>query len=175
MATRVKEGQEIVVVNTGQSRTRRAITYVGEQHNKTGLGFGLGGALLAWVVGLDSVNQMELVKKNWWVLPAALLLLGYYLWKRNYKYAAAVIAVGGCLLVQMWRKQSEQQKKATANDPNANKTTQGVEDFKWIQAPNGELVGIPYSKQQLTEGDQSNLSLQDLAEQITKQVYARAA
>ena len=168
---RAATGQEIVVVNTGQPAHRRGFQWVGEQHNKTGMGIAVLGGVLAWIVGTDSFSQMETVKKNWWVIPAVVLLLGYYLWKRNHKYAAAVIAVGGCLLVQMWRKQSEEEKaKKKADDPT--KKTEGIEDFRWIQTEGGEMVGIPYTRAVLTEG---NLSMNDLADQIVSNVYARAA
>jgi len=61
------------------------------------------GALLAFAVNLDEIKNSDTVKNHWWVLPVALLALGYVMRRRESPNANAVLAAGAVLFVQAYR------------------------------------------------------------------------
>jgi len=70
------------------------------------------GAVLAFVATMDDIKNSETIKKNWWLLPAAVLLVGYVLRRRNSPHANAVLAAGAVLFVQAWRNRPPEKKES---------------------------------------------------------------
>lgn len=71
------------------------------------------GAILAYVGTMDDIKNSETLKKNWWLLPLALLALGYVLRRRNSPNAGAVLSAGAMLFVQAYRNRPKEETKTT--------------------------------------------------------------
>lgn len=115
------------------------------------------GALLAWLANSDMVKNWQAVKDHWWLLPVAVLALGWWLKNRGYKDAPAILTFGGAMLVQAYQKhqQEEDDKKrsppavAPANQlasPNAAGFDTGaihpMGNYAWLQDPFGRWVKL---------------------------------
>lgn len=119
------------------------------------------GALLAWLANADFVKNWQLAKDNWWLMPIAVLALGWWLKNRGYKDAPAILTFGGVLLVQAYQRhqQDEEDKKkappaaAPANipanqpaSPNAAGFDTGaihpMGNYAWLQDPYGRWVKL---------------------------------
>ncbi|MEZ4301585.1 MAG: hypothetical protein R3B70_42015 [Polyangiaceae bacterium] len=110
------------------------------------------GALLAWLATTDMVKNWKYVKENWWLLPLAILALGWMLKNRGYKDAPAILTFGGALLVQAYRQhQDEEAKKKSTTSPTsqASGQTAGLDtgalpagSYAWLQDPYGRWVKV---------------------------------
>lgn len=196
MARKKRSGGEIVVVNTG-GKMRQYAGKAYEFHQKTGIGFALAAGVGTLILTTKTVQDIDFFKKNWWGLAIGVLVLGWLLWKRQYKYASALIAVGAVLLVQAWR--AKEAKEAASKGGEGNKTTEGVGGgFRWLRTPDGQWVGYPTASGGETSGPGSmewvqtssgewvgvpalparrteGPSAEQLAEQITRQTFSMAA
>jgi hypothetical protein len=70
------------------------------------------GAVLAYIATLDDVKNSETVKKRWWLLPVALLAIGYILRRKNSPHASAVLTAGAVLFVQAYRNRPKEEPQA---------------------------------------------------------------
>ncbi|MDC3988677.1 hypothetical protein [Polyangium jinanense] len=84
------------------------------------------GAVLAYIATLDEVKNSETVKKQWWLLPAALLAIGYILRRKNSPHASAVVSAGAVLFVQAYRNRPKEEPQAQAPAKPAGGDTAGV-------------------------------------------------
>jgi hypothetical protein len=110
------------------------------------------GALLAWLAQTDMVKDWKYVKENWWLLPLAVLALGWWLKNRGYKDGPAMLTFGGALLVQAYQKhRDEAEKKPTTTTPSATvpANTAGPDTgalpagaYAWLQDPFGRWVKV---------------------------------
>lgn len=116
------------------------------------------GALLAWLANTDMVKNWQVAKDHWWLLPVAVLALGWWLKNRGYKDSPAILTFGGVLLVQAYQRhqQEEDDKKksaapsnAAANlpaSPNAAGPDTGaihpMGNYAWLQDPYGRWVKL---------------------------------
>src|SRR5262245_23831104 len=41
------------------------------------------GGVLAFIAGLEDVKNMQMIKENWWLLPVAVILLGYIIQRKK--------------------------------------------------------------------------------------------
>lgn len=100
-------------------------------------------ALIQFLTTLDTVQNWELAKKNWWLVPAAVAALGWYLKHKGYKDGPTILAVGAALLVKAYQEQ-EAKKKASPQPTN----TQGPVDTGapnqsvWVQTPWGSWTRV---------------------------------
>lgn len=109
MGNRVTHAKEIVVTEAKAlpSTARSIVAPVGL------------GAVIAYIASLDDVKNNETVKKQWWLLPVALLVAGYVLKRRNSPHANTILTAGAILFVQAYRNRpKEEEKKAEAPAPN---------------------------------------------------------
>lgn len=107
------------------------------------------GALLAWLATTDMVKNSKYIKENWWLLPLAVLALGWWLKNRGYKDGPAILTFGGALLVQAYKKHQDDEaaKKPAQATPSAQ--TAGPDtgalpagSYAWLQDPFGRWVKV---------------------------------
>jgi len=115
------------------------------------------GALLAFLANTDAVKNWQAAKDHWWLLPIAVLALGWWLKNRGYKDGPAILTFGGAMLVQAYQKhkQDEENKKkqppanAPATQP-ASPNAAGFDtgalhpmgNYAWLQDPYGRWVRL---------------------------------
>ncbi|TKC94581.1 hypothetical protein [Polyangium fumosum] len=109
------------------------------------------GAVLAYIATLDDVKNSETVKKRWWLLPVALLAIGYILRRKNSPHASAVLTAGAVLFVQAYRNRPKEEPQAqapakpggdTAGVPQALPVMHPIDDrTAWIQS-GGQWVRV---------------------------------
>ena len=58
------------------------------------------GAIVALLANLDDIRTSEAAKNHWWLVPLAVLAIGYMLRRRGNPYGTAVLAVGGALFLR---------------------------------------------------------------------------
>lgn len=75
------------------------------------------GAIIALVATMDSVKTSETLKKNWWIVPLALLAVGYILRRRDSPLANAVLGAGAVLFVQAYQNRPKKEEEKTASTP----------------------------------------------------------
>lgn len=73
------------------------------------------GAIIAIVASMDAVKTSETIKKNWWIVPLALLAVGYILRRRESPLANAVLGAGAVLFVQGYQNRPKEEAKPAAN------------------------------------------------------------
>ena len=105
------------------------------------------GALLAWLANTDMVKNWKYAKENWWLLPLAVLALGWFLKNRGYKDGPAILTFGGALLVQAYQKHRDEEaaKKPAATNPSAQVAgpdTGAPGTYAWLQDPYGQWVKV---------------------------------
>ncbi|HRI69358.1 MAG TPA: hypothetical protein PK156_34240 [Polyangium sp.] len=71
------------------------------------------GAIIALVATMDSVKTSETLKKNWWILPLALLAVGYIFRRRESPLANAILGAGAVLFVQAYQNRPKEEKTAS--------------------------------------------------------------
>lgn len=80
------------------------------------------GAIIAYVATMDDVKNSETIKARWWLLPVALLVVGYILRRRNSPHASAILTAGAVLFVQAYRNRPKEEAKTTTTTPKTNET-----------------------------------------------------
>jgi hypothetical protein len=108
------------------------------------------GAIIAYVATMDDVKNSETVKTRWWLLPVALLVVGYILRRKSSPHASAILTAGAVLFVQAYRNRPKEDKTASTPPKNdtAGPTFSGVptmhpidERTAWIQS-GGQWVRV---------------------------------
>ncbi len=106
------------------------------------------GALVAVAANMDEFKNSETVKKHWWLLPLAILALGYIMRRRESPNANAVLAVGGMLFVQAYRNRPKEDAKAAKSTDTSGPTISQIptmhpidERTAWIQS-GGQWVRV---------------------------------
>lgn len=107
------------------------------------------GALLAYLVQIDAVKNWETAKKHWWLLPLAVLALGWWLKNRGYKDGPAILTFGGAMLVQAYQKHRDDEaaKRPAQTNPSAQVAgpdtgAVGPGNYAWLQDPFGRWVKV---------------------------------
>lgn len=113
------------------------------------------GASLMWLANSDMFRNADLIKKHWWLLPVAILAVGYMLSRskdpRNRNQAKTVLAIGGGLLVLCYQNRPEAKANTSAKpgetgaiDPYrvAQQLIPADNGFAWLQGPTGQLVRV---------------------------------
>jgi len=110
------------------------------------------GALLAWLATTDMVKNWKYTKENWWLLPLAVLALGWFLKNRGYKDGPAILTFGGALLVQAYQKHRDEEaakKPAAPTAPSGTLPAGGNvagpdtgAPYAWLQDPYGQWVKV---------------------------------
>ncbi|UQA58589.1 hypothetical protein [Polyangium aurulentum] len=122
------------------------------------------GAVVALLANLDDLKSSKEVKDHWWLVPVAVLVIGYLFRKRGNPYAGAILAVGGALFAlgyaarQAQAKQQQQQGQPKPGQPVKQGETgapfpanpfaggmplalpQGPQNAVWVQTPDGQFV-----------------------------------
>jgi hypothetical protein len=62
---------------------------------------------------MDDVKNSETIKSRWWLLPVALLVVGYILRRKESKHASAILTAGAVLFVQAYRNRPKEETKTT--------------------------------------------------------------
>lgn len=110
-------------------------------------------ALIQFLTTLETVKNWELAKQHWWLLPAAIAALGWYLKHKGYKDGPTILAIGAALLVQAYQdnKAKEEAKKKAL--PQTQTQTAGMFDTgaasaqytgqsAWLQTPWGSWTRV---------------------------------
>ncbi|MDI1434940.1 hypothetical protein QHF89_35890 [Polyangium sorediatum] len=149
------------------------------------------GAVVALLANLDDLKNSKEARNHWWLVPMAVLVIGYMLRRRGNPYATAVLAVGGALFALGYAAQSkaaqaqpaQQQvpplpplpkqqfapKKETGapfamgNPPPMGQLPDGG---LWVQAPDGQYVRLSRSQAG---------AVADLVNRVTQSPARRAA
>ncbi|MDC0740968.1 hypothetical protein [Polyangium mundeleinium] len=119
------------------------------------------GAVVALLANLDDLKNSKEAKDHWWLVPMAVLVIGYMLRRRGNPYATAVLAVGGALFALGYAAQSKaaQAQPAQQQVPKqqfAPKKETGApfamgspppmgqlpDGGLWVQAPDGQYVRL---------------------------------
>ena len=74
------------------------------------------GALIYAVANSSMLDKIEFLKNHWVLKPLLIIALGYYLYRKNWPYAHAVLAVGAALFVKAWKERPEAAKEAAGPD-----------------------------------------------------------
>ncbi|MDI1451868.1 hypothetical protein [Polyangium sp. 6x1] len=127
---------------------------------ETGIFYTAGaGAVVALLANLDDIRNSKEVKDHWWLLPVALVAIGYMLRKHRHAHAGTVIAVGGAMFAlaytaQQKAAQAAQQQKPPADQQQAvfrsgdtaapvGMLPHGLQSGFWLQTPDGRFVRLP--------------------------------
>jgi drug/metabolite transporter superfamily protein YnfA len=119
----------------------------------TGLFYTAGaGAIVALLANIDDIRNSKESKDHWWLVPVALIALGYLLRKQHSPHAGAVIAAGGAIFALAYsakQRAEKQQTQTPAPAPPKNDTAgpftalpeahRGV----WVQMPDGRIIPLP--------------------------------
>ena len=134
------------------SRRRRTLAAVGQ--DKWGITSIAIGGLTAVVSSMDAVKKSEFLRRNFWVVPLLLIIVGYLLHRKGNKNGSSLIALGVFLGVQGFQNRPKaEDKKDQATDKSAQETsgpdwtwspyalpTAGAQ---WFQTPSGHHVLLP--------------------------------
>ncbi len=75
------------------------------------------GAVVALLANLDDLKNSKEAKNHWWLVPMAVLVIGYMLRRRGNPYATAVLAVGGALFALGYAAQSKAAQAQSGQQP----------------------------------------------------------
>ncbi len=85
-------------------------------------------ALIQFLTTMETVKNIELAQKHWWLVPAAVAALGWYLKSKGYKDGPTLLAIGAAMFVQAYRDQEAVKKNPPQAQPQAQPQTQGFTD-----------------------------------------------
>ena len=153
---RVRVDRSLVAVPKARFRRRS-----GGRHWARDVGTGFlytagAGAVVALLANLDDIRNSKEVKDHWWLMPVALVAIGYMLRKRRNAHANAVIAVGGAMFALSYMAQQKaaaaqkqapagQQAVFTGGDTAApdGMLPPGPQTGFWLQTPDGRFIRLP--------------------------------
>lgn len=72
------------------------------------------GVILAYVAAMDDIKNSETLKKNWWLVPLALLGLGYVMRRKNSPHASSVLTAAAIMFVQAYRNRPKEETKTAS-------------------------------------------------------------
>ena len=148
--TRVPVDRSLVAVPRARIRHRRSGRHWARDVG-TGFLYTAGaGAVVALLANLDDIRNSKEVRDHWWLMPVALVAIGYMLRKRRNAHANAVIAVGGAMFALSYMAQQKAAQAAQqAPAPTGNDTAAPIGAFQghatgfWYQAPDGRFLRLP--------------------------------
>jgi hypothetical protein len=56
-----------------------------------------------WLLQSETLNKMSIFKDNWWLKGAVLIIIGWYLWRKQNQYAQIVLALGVVQLIDSYK------------------------------------------------------------------------
>ncbi len=126
------------------------------------------GAIVALLANLDDLKDSKASKEHWWLIPVAVIGIGYFLRKKGNAYGGIMMAVGGALFALAYaayqkaatqQKQQQQQQNAAPPPPpkQAKQGETGAIDpmgmspllipagggYGWVKLPDGNLLRVP--------------------------------
>jgi hypothetical protein len=89
-----------------------------------------------WLLQTDAINKLSFFKDHWWLKGALLMIIGWWLWKKQNPYAQVVLALGVVQLIDSYKARPKTAKEA--GDPDASGWDTGWEGrYRW----GGEAAG----------------------------------
>ncbi len=73
-----------------------------------------------WLLQSDTISKLSFFKDNWWLKGGLLLIIGWYLWRKQNPYAEIVLALGVVQLVDSFKAR-----------PKSSKETADPDDTSW--------------------------------------------
>ena len=70
------------------------------------------GAIIAYVATMDDIKNSETIKARWWLIPLALLAVGYMLRRKDSPHASAVLTAAAIMFVQAYRNRPKEKEEA---------------------------------------------------------------
>jgi len=138
------------------------------------------GAVAMFVGTTDWAKKNKTFKKYWWLLPALILGLGWWLRRKQdrasarYRYGSALMVAGGGLLVKAWRERPK--KKDEGEEEEAKEDTKGPEGVSSFGTSAGRLVLNPATGEYMFEpSTPANYRQPDPAQQMAERLYDTAA
>ncbi|TKC99858.1 hypothetical protein [Polyangium fumosum] len=150
---RVRVDRSLVAVPRARFR-RRGNGHMARDVGKGFLYTALAGGVVALLANLDDIRNSKEVKDHWWLMPVALVAIGYMLRKRKHAHAGAVIAVGGAMFALAYL---AQQKATAAQAPAGQQAVfrggdtaapggmlpPGPQTGFWLQTSDGRFIRLP--------------------------------
>jgi hypothetical protein len=149
------------------------------------------GALAMFATTLDVIKKNKYIKKYWWLLPAIVIGIGWFLRRKQdkasarYRYGSALLVTGGGLLVKAWR---ERPKKKDEDDEDDDKDddkdkkdpaadTKGFEGSSSFGTSAGRLVLNPATGEYTFEPTTAanGVGRPDPAQRMAERLYNTAA
>ncbi|HZX00741.1 MAG TPA: hypothetical protein VFF45_00710 [Bacilli bacterium] len=138
------------------------------------------GGLAGFLINTEMVKESDWLKRHWYALPIALLLVGYMLWKRRNPHGKTMMALGGFLFMQgfMNRPKKEEGENKETGAPGWDYSWQPPPG-QWVVTPDGQRVLMPAPQWQRYQ-DTSGPALQqrtgsgvDPMMQVVEEIYGQ--
>jgi hypothetical protein len=98
----------------------------------------MGAAGVAWLIlESDTVKNWSVFKDNWFLKGAALIIIGWFLWRRQNPYAQIVLALGMVSLIDGYRARPKKDKDTKGPDYETGWDTGWEGRYRW----GGEAAG----------------------------------
>lgn len=133
MAKRRRERVRVIV-----RRSRDKIAY--DEKGMTSL---VVGGLAGFLFNTQMVKESDWLKRHWYALPIALLLVGYLLAKRGNAYGKTLMGLGAYMFMNNFMNQPKEGQQDTAGGW----TNQQIPAGQWVVTPDGQWVLMPGNRQ----------------------------
>jgi hypothetical protein len=85
-----------------------------------------------WLLQTDTINNLSFFKDHWWLKGALLMIIGWWLWKKQNPYAQVVLALGVVQLIDSYKAhKKEQEKEKEAGGAKKGKDASGPDESGW--------------------------------------------
>ena len=143
------------------------------------------GGLAGFLMNTDMVKKSDWLKKNWYALPIALLLVGYVLAKRRNPHGKTLMALGGYLFVNGFQNQPPEVAKPDKKPFAPGEAGSPWWDWQppaaqWVVTPDGQRVLMPASQYHRAYQDaaapglsQGQRASNDAVNHVVDEIYGR--
>lgn len=69
-----------------------------------------------WLLQSGTLNKMSIFRDNWWLKGAVLIIIGWYLWRKQNQYAQIVLALGVVQLIDSYKARPKAKETAGPED-----------------------------------------------------------
>lgn len=165
MAKRKKQQKTRVIVR----RARDALT--ADERGITSL---LVGGIAGFLLNTEMVKQSEWLRKHWYALPIAMLLVGYMLARRRNPHGKTLMALGAYLFMNNFMNRPKEEESPDVQGPGWDLLQHGGQ---WVVTPDGQRVLMPAGQWQQYAKDTAAPALsqgrRDGVNQVVEDVYSR--
>ena len=165
--------------NWGQRAAMR-LHEEGSTHGREALKPMAYGGVLAFVASLEDVKNMEIIKEHWWLLPVAVIAIGYILQRKKDQFGQPnrngqlLLALGTFMFVNAWQSQPKKEAKTDTTTTTTTKTDTGAldDDTVWLPTPTGQWVRLRTSQLRQWMPANGTAAVQDAAAHLAAAAFA---